>query len=176
MYKRNSIKKLGRTKSHRDSLIRNQIRSLLDKGSLKTTTPKAKVLRAKASKFLNRVSKLENQVIYNREVELLAGTGHLKDNIAKVIKSGNLGISVIKIGFRDGDNAEVSKVVLQGLVESKKAAATKKIEKKDKKKEVKKETAEAPEKSEIDNKGKKAAESKRRFTRTKERSRSRSGL
>jgi len=180
MYKRNRVKKLGRTKSHRDSLIRNQIRSLLTKGSIKTTSAKAKVLRSKVSKFLFRMESLnngDNKVIYNREVEAVTGKGTLKDNVAKVLANGNLGVSIVKIGFRDGDNAEVSKVTLLGLVDSKKKIATKVADKDitKAKKKAKKKTSDSNSKG-IESKGKKDSASKKNFTRTKERAHSRSGL
>jgi len=178
MYKRNSVKKLGRTKSHRESLIRNQIRSLLAKGLIKTTTPKAKVLRSKMSKFLFRMDSLnrsDNKVIFNRELEAVTGKGDLKSNVMKVLANGNLGVSIVKIGFRDGDNAEVSKVILLGLVDSKKKVATKATGK-DIAKAKKKANKNTTDSKGIENKGKKDSASKKNFTRTKERARSRSGL
>jgi ribosomal protein L17 len=42
MYKRKSIKKLGRTTSHRKALIKNQLRSVLSTGKVKTSTVKAR--------------------------------------------------------------------------------------------------------------------------------------
>lgn len=124
MYKRNGIKKLGRKKSHRDALIRNQIRSLLKAGSLKTTTPKAKVLRQKASKFINKAARIsDNKVIFNRTVEQYIGKGIEKTNLQKVLDSKDFSVSMVKIGFRDGDNAEVTRVSLPALMKTKKKVA-----------------------------------------------------
>lgn len=140
MYKRNGIKKLGRTKSHRDALIKNQIRSLLKAGSLKTTTPKAKVLRQKVSKFINKAVRIsENKVIFNRTVEEYIGKGVEKTNLQKVLDSKDFSVSMVKIGFRDGDNAEVTRVSLPALMKTKKKV-TKSAQKDDDKKGGKKKT------------------------------------
>ena len=176
MYKRNGIKKLGRTKSHRDSLIRNQIRSLLEKGSLKTTTPKAKVLRQEFSKFVNRVNSLKDKVMFSREVESLVGKGKLKLNLQKLLDSGNLGVSLVKVGFRAGDNAEVSKVQLKGLAVVKKTVAKGKSTEEDtKEKKDEKSVAKVSSKS-VESNIKKEAAPKKTFTVNKERARTRSGL
>lgn len=183
MYKRNGIKKLGRTKSHRDSLIKNQIRSLLRSGSIKTTTPKAKVLRQKANKFISKASKLvDNKVLYNRTVEEYLGKGLAKENLSKVLSSKDHSISLVKIGFRDGDNAEVTRVLVPALMEAKKKV-TKSADKADKKASDKK-TDSDDSKSNSNDSGKSFVKTTKRTTKevdtkghkTKIRARSRSGL
>ena len=55
MYKRKSIKKLGRTHSHRKALIKNLLRSILKSGYIQTSSVKAKVLRGELESIFNKV-------------------------------------------------------------------------------------------------------------------------
>lgn len=45
-------RKLGRTSSHRNAMFRNIVTSLLDKGRIETTEPKAKELQGIAEKMI----------------------------------------------------------------------------------------------------------------------------
>ena len=62
MYKRVKKSKLGVKASHRDSLRRNLLRSLFEKNSVVTTTPKAKVLKMDASSLIEKGKKMASAV------------------------------------------------------------------------------------------------------------------
>ena len=47
-----SLKKLNRTSEHRKALIKNMLNSLIKYEQIKTTLPKAKVLRPEADKIV----------------------------------------------------------------------------------------------------------------------------
>jgi ribosomal protein L17 len=61
MLKRNGYTKLGRTTSHRTTLVRNLVRSIFSSGSIATTTSKAKVLRGEVLSLLAAVKRMEPQ-------------------------------------------------------------------------------------------------------------------
>ncbi len=172
MYKRVKIKKLGRTESHRKALIQNQLRSLVRSGSIKTTTPKAKVIKGEIESLFVKVrTTKEGDLTLRRELQSILGDSEL---VKKFINASSVGGSVTlrKIGFRSGDNAEVS------LLEVKELKAKKKIAKKEKvdnKEEVSNTPVQKEEKKNILNLGKKSV-SKTATPIKKERARTRSGL
>jgi len=57
MRKRIKKKKLGRTKTHRESLMRNLLRSLFDHNYVVTTTAKAKALKQRIKKEISFLEK-----------------------------------------------------------------------------------------------------------------------
>ncbi len=128
MYKRVKIKKLGRTRSNRKALVQNQVRSLFSTGKVQTTTAKAKVLFGEAQSLLKRMAsagdlnstKLVSRILSNRD---------LAQNAITYAKGGNAVVKIMKVGFRDGDNAQVSRVELVGYT-----LPTRKVSKKTQKK------------------------------------------
>jgi large subunit ribosomal protein L17 len=106
---RKKVAKLGRTKDHRDALLRNLATSLAINGKLTTTTPKAKALVsyyehlisvAKRGNNVNAI-RLVKQVLYT-EIAQKAFVQRLPD-LTK--QSGHLRTS--KVGLREGDKAEM---------------------------------------------------------------------
>lgn len=182
MLKRVGEKKLGRKSSHRRALIINQVRSLFKSGSVSTTTPKAKVLKANAEKFISKVNTAKDDINLVKYVRTMLGeVDHAK--VIKTLKDDKASVSIMKVGFRAGDNAEVSKVVVNG-VELKPKRAGRKVSAKSEKTEAKvevetkKSKSNAPEASKED-KGlvsKVSKSLKSTFTQPKERARTRSGL
>jgi len=180
MYKRNSIKKLGRTTSHRKALIKNQLRSVLSVGKVKTSTVKAKVLKGELESIFNDIKKSkENNINLIRHLKEILGSDELVKKAIELGKKDELKISIKKIGFRDGDNTEISLVEIEGF-----KAKEKKEIKKPKKKEEKQEKQEASieqkeeeeeKKKGILNLGRKQAVQKTAPIK-KERARTRSGL
>ncbi|MCB9789394.1 hypothetical protein H6763_02710 [Candidatus Nomurabacteria bacterium] len=187
MYKLAGRRKLGRKVSHRRSLIKNQVRSILTYGKVTTTTPKAKVLKANVESYLNDLNSKAEKV---RKYELLTllGDDSSANKMVEYLKSSPK-VKIVKVGFRDGDNAEVSRVSLQGFsskvkkdIKTQKSVVQKtplKQDTKDKKPPVQDEDAvelrEAKEERESDKAKSLAKNLKNRFV-GKERARSRSGI
>lgn len=129
MYKRVKKVKLGRKVAHRESLRKNLLRSLFEKNSLVTTTPKAKILKNDAMSLISRAVN-ENSVNFARELFNIFGSKDLVKKFTEYVKKEDKGVEIVKIGFRDGDNAEKSRVTLKGTQKKKK------IVKKDKEEDV----------------------------------------
>jgi len=141
MYKRIKIKKLGRKKTHREALIRNQLRALFESGHVRTTSPKANVLKSKAEELISKYSK---DLAFRRRIGDILGSKILVDSYMKYAKKKLKGVKIIKVGFRAGDMSEVSRVELINFKEKKAKRrgdlkGGKNIKKTDSKKEKKKE-------------------------------------
>lgn len=108
--------KLSKKSQVRDRLLRNLLSSLILFEEVKTTTAKAKVLKAKASSFISKI-KSDNTVNTKRYIasELYGGAKDkawdYRDKL-EVVKS-------YKLAGRLGDNAEVSIVKIIVKEESK---------------------------------------------------------
>lgn len=132
MYKGVKVAKLGKKKAHRVSLKRNLLRSLLEKGYVETTTPKAKVLKKDADSLLQKAKNAE-KVTTRRELQTILGKTELVKKLVEYAKGEKTGVSILKIRFRDGDNTEMSKVSLVGFAKKDKKKADTKVEKKEEK-------------------------------------------
>lgn len=175
MYKRIGTKKLGRTMAHRKSLVYNQLRSLLKSGSIRTTTPKAKVVKAEMESLISKSrNSKEGDLNLRRRLQVVFGNTDLVKKFLEVSSKSTSKVILKKVGFRDGDNAEVSMLELKGL----KVKSTKKIEKveKEETKVEKKEPVIEKERKGILNLGVKKSISKGVAPINKERAKSRSGL
>lgn len=120
MYKRVKKSKLGVKASHRDSLRRNLLRSLIKNDSVTTTTPKAKVLKMDASTLIEKGKKGADLEV-RRSIQTTLGNTELAKKLIEYSAKEKTGVKIVKVGFRDGDKAEMSRVSLIG-VEKKKAA------------------------------------------------------
>jgi large subunit ribosomal protein L17 len=97
MRHRNSNRKLNRTSSHRQAMLRNMATSLLRHEIIKTTLPKAKELRRIA------VSRLRDRDI----------VGKLFNELGPRYSTRPGGyLRILKCGFRNGDNAPMALVEL----------------------------------------------------------------
>lgn len=182
MRKRNSVKKLGRTDSHRRSLYSNQLSTLFATGKLETTTVKAKAMKRAAARLMNKALNGKNEVILARNLSFELDTAEARKKLVEYARTVGTKISIVRVGYRVGDNAQKAELTLPGYDK----VATKKVkaEKKTKKVEVKKAstTEVKPEVSaevikEQSNKGSFAQKIKQTFTGgSKDRARSRSGL
>ncbi|MCK4371563.1 MAG: 50S ribosomal protein L17 [candidate division Zixibacteria bacterium] len=127
------VKKLGRTKSHREAMLGNMAMSLFQHRMIKTTDAKAKALRPLVDRIISTAKKdtlaAKRQVaktVKNKEV-----FKKLFNEIVPQFADRNSGFSrVIKLGVRRGDGAPLSVVEL--LTEKPKAATDKKGKKKKK--------------------------------------------
>ncbi|KUK77759.1 MAG: 50S ribosomal protein L17 [candidate division WS6 bacterium 34_10] len=178
MYKRIKIKKLGRKKTHRESLIQNQLRTLFTHGIITTTTRKAKATKAAAQSLLSKIDKKEISVSDRRELKKYLGKKDLMEKAIKYAQNEDHGVRIVKVGFRSGDNAELSRVELIGFEgkRKRKVAKKEKDEKETSVKESKK--GRIPNKDIEDREPKKVASGKQSKAKRKssERVRTRAGL
>jgi len=179
MYKQIKKRKLGRTKTHRESLMKNLLRSLFDNNYIVTTTTKAKALKQEATSLIEKGKNKKGDTTFRNKVRVKLGKRELVKKYKEYIKKENAGVGFVRVGFRDGDNAEMSRVFLLGL--DKKKAPTKKSkgEKKDKKEQEPK--AVDKERSPLDIREDKPVELKKKVDKTgvikkKRRARARAGL
>ncbi|MFA5634064.1 MAG: L17 family ribosomal protein [Candidatus Dojkabacteria bacterium] len=136
MYKGVKKNKLGKKKSHRESMINNLLRSLFDNSYIVTTTPKAKVLKSEASSLIESGKKYKEDLSFRRKLQVILGDSEVVNKYKEYISREKTGVSYIRVGYRKGDNAELSRVYLLGMDKKKKKVVRKK---KDEDKEEKKE-------------------------------------
>lgn len=115
MRHRLGLRKLNRTSAHRLAMLRNMAVSLLRHETIKTTLPKAKELRrvveplitlGKKPSLANR--RLAFDRLRDREIVV-----KLFDELGPRYATRNGGyLSILKCGFRDGDNAPMALVML----------------------------------------------------------------
>ena len=115
MRHRHGLRKLNRTSSHRQAMFRNMCNSLLRHEAIKTTLPKAKELRrvveplitlAKEPTLANR--RLAFDRLRDREI-----VTKLFDTLGPLFKARPGGYTrILKMGFRNGDNAPMAFVEL----------------------------------------------------------------
>ena len=115
MRHRHGLRKLNRTTSHRQAMFKNMAVSLLRHEAIKTTLPKAKELRrvveplitlAKEPTVANR--RLAFDRLRDREI-----VTKLFDVLGPLFKARPGGYTrILKMGFRNGDNAPMAFVEL----------------------------------------------------------------
>ena len=137
------LRKLNRTSSHRLAMLRNMTVSLLRHEEIKTTLPKAKELRRVVEPMITlgkRPSLANRRLAFDRLrdrdiVEKLFGD--LGPRYAK--RNGGY-LRILKMGFRNGDNAPMALVTLMDRPEeapAPKADDEKKTKKAEEKKQAK---------------------------------------
>jgi large subunit ribosomal protein L17 len=129
-------RKLGRVTEHRIAMLRNQAEALLQHGHIQTTVPKAKELRP----FVERIITIAKRGIadgtplraLNARREVLRDipnqdvVAKLFTDIAPKYASRPGGYTrVLRLGFRQGDAAEVAQIELLGFEFDPKAKAAK---------------------------------------------------
>ncbi len=129
-------RKLGRVTEHRIAMLRNQAEALLKHGHIQTTVPKAKELRP----FVERIITVAKRGIadgtalkaLNARREVLRDIPN-KDVVAKLFtdiapryasRPGGY-TRLLRVGYRQGDAAEVAQVELLGFEFDPKAKAAK---------------------------------------------------
>lgn len=119
-------RKLNRTSSHRQALLRNLANALLRHEVIKTTLPKAKELRRVAEPLitLGKKPNLANRRLAfdrTRDREIVV---KLFDVLGPRYAARNGGyLRILKYGFRQGDNAPMALVELVDRPEEAEAAA-----------------------------------------------------
>jgi len=115
MRHRNSNRKLNRTSSHRQAMLRNMANSLLRHEVIKTTLPKAKELRRIAEPLitLGKHATLANRRLAFSRLRDRDIVGKLFNELGPRYSTRPGGyLRILKCGFRDGDNAPMALVEL----------------------------------------------------------------
>ena len=133
-------KKLNRTSEHRKALIKNMLNSLIKYEQIKTTLPKAKVLKPEADKIitLGKKDTLQNTRALVTKLQDIKSANKVKKTLSKRYKDRKGGYTrIIKAGFRYGDNAPIAIIEFvdrdidaKNVDKPKKAKETKDIESK----------------------------------------------
>ena len=110
MRHRNKTKTLGRTKAHRQAMLRNQLTSLIIYEKIKTTLAKAKVLQPEADKTITRIKRgtLADVRWVTDRVKQKNAVKKLKEVYKDRYKDRKGGYTrIVKLGKRAGDGAEI---------------------------------------------------------------------
>ena len=115
MRHRLGLRKLNRTSSHREAMLRNMTNSLLRHEVIKTTLPKAKELRRVAERIitLGKTASVANRRLAFSRLRDREMVVKLFDELGPRYASRNGGyLRILKNGFRQGDNAPMAYVEL----------------------------------------------------------------
>ena len=110
-------RKLGRTTSHRKALLRNLVTSLILKGRIETTLPKAKELRSLADRMITwgKQGDLAARRQAARIVQSPEALARLFDGLAKRFEGRAGGYTrVLHFGRRAGDGAPMAAIEYLG--------------------------------------------------------------
>jgi large subunit ribosomal protein L17 len=120
------VNHLGRTKSHRDALLSNLANSLVKFKRIETTVAKAKALRMYVEPLITK-AKLDNTHSRRVVFSYLQDKESIKSlfgEIAEKVAERNGGYTrIIKLGQRQGDNAEMALIELVDFNENLLASA-----------------------------------------------------
>lgn len=111
MRHRKGLRKLNRTSSHRLAMFRNMSVSLITHEAIKTTLPKAKELRRVVEPLITLA---KDPTVANRRLAFArlrdrAAVTKLFDEIGPRFQERNGGYTrILKMGFRQGDNAPMA--------------------------------------------------------------------
>jgi large subunit ribosomal protein L17 len=110
-------KKLGRKTPHRISMLRNMVTSFLDKERIQTTLPRAKTLRPIAEKMIT-LGKRESLHARRQALAFIKDpsvVSKLFETIAPRFAQRPGGYTrIIRLGFRDGDGAQLAILEMVG--------------------------------------------------------------
>ena len=115
MRHRHGLRKLNRTSSHRLAMLRNMSVSLLKHEAIKTTLPKAKELRRVVEPIitLGKTESLANKRLAFDRLRDRDMVVKLFAELGPRYKARNGGyLRILKMGFRQGDNAPMAYVEL----------------------------------------------------------------
>ena len=149
-----AMRKLGRTASHREALLKNLASALIMNGRITTTLHKAKELRRVAEQLitLGKKGSIEARRQVFAQIRNKDAVKKLFDTVAPAFSARNGGYTrIYQLGVRPGDSAKVAMIeylredMLAAKVEGKIADDTKASKKADKAKKAAKKAA-APKK------------------------------
>lgn len=115
MRHRNGLRKLNRTSSHRQAMLRNMCNSLIKHEAIKTTLPKAKELRSVVEPLitLGKEPTLANRRLAFDRTRDREVVSKLFNDLGPRFKARPGGYTrILKMGFRVGDNAPMAFVEL----------------------------------------------------------------
>jgi large subunit ribosomal protein L17 len=121
----NGLRKLNRTSAHRQAMLRNMAVSLLRHEAIKTTLPKAKELRRVVEPLitLGKSPSLANRRLAFDRTRDRDIVGKLFAELGPRYATRNGGyLRILKMGFRNGDNAPMAYVELLDRPEPTEAA------------------------------------------------------
>jgi large subunit ribosomal protein L17 len=127
MRHRHGLRKLSRTSSHRLAMFRNMAVSLLTHEAIKTTLPKAKELRRVVEPLitLGKNPTLANRRLAFARLRDRDAVTKLFNEIGPRFAARNGGYTrVLKMGFRQGDNAPMAYMELVDRPEAEAPAAS----------------------------------------------------
>ena len=128
MRHRLGLRKLNRTSSHREAMLRNMTNSLLRHEVIKTTLPKAKELRRVAERIitLGKTASVANRRLAFSRLRDRDMVVKLFDELGPRYAARNGGyLRILKNGFRQGDNAPMAYIELMDRPEPAEVAETK---------------------------------------------------
>ncbi len=111
----NGLRKLNRTSSHRKAMFQNMMNSLIEHEAIKTTLPKAKELRSIIEPMitLSKVDSVANRRLAFARLRDDASVTKLFTELGPRFKARPGGYTrILKMGFRQGDNAPMAYVEL----------------------------------------------------------------
>ncbi|HEX7387491.1 MAG TPA: 50S ribosomal protein L17 [Castellaniella sp.] len=126
MRHRSGLRKLNRTSSHRLAMFRNMAVSLLTHEAIQTTLPKAKELRRVVEPLitLGKTPSLANRRLAYARLRDRDAVAKLFGDIAPRFQARNGGYTrILKMGFRQGDNAPMAFMELVDRPAAEEAAA-----------------------------------------------------
>ena len=115
MRHRHGLRKLNRTSSHRQAMLRNMANSLMRHEVIRTTLPKAKELRRVVEPIitLGKKPNLSNRRLAFSRLRDREMVVKVFDELGPRYASRNGGyLRILKFGFRQGDNAPMALVEL----------------------------------------------------------------
>ena len=111
----NGHRKLNRTSSHRKAMFQNMMNSLIEHEAIKTTLPKAKELRSIIEPMITlaKVDSVANRRLAFARLRDDASVTKLFTELGPRFKARPGGYTrILKMGFRQGDNAPMAYVEL----------------------------------------------------------------
>ena len=111
----NGLRKLNRTSAHRKAMFQNMMNSLIAHEAIKTTVPKAKELRSIIEPMITlaKVDSVANRRQAFARLRDNASVAKLFNELGPRFKARPGGYTrILKMGFRQGDNAPMAFVEL----------------------------------------------------------------
>ncbi len=126
MRHRHGLRKLNRTSSHREAMLRNMTVSLLKHEMIKTTLPKAKELRRVVEPIITlgkKPSLANRRLAFDRLRDREMVVKIFNELGPRYAKRNGGYLRILKFGFRIGDNAPMALVELMDRPEPTEAPA-----------------------------------------------------
>ena len=111
----NGLRKLNRTSAHRKAMLQNMMNSLIEHEAIKTTVPKAKELRRVIEPMITLAKKdtvPNKRLAFNRLRNRDSVTKLFSDLGPRFATRPGGYTRILKMGFRDGDNAPMALIEL----------------------------------------------------------------